>query len=217
MILITFSSKAAVREILDKGPRLGRSRLFDGIFIREDIPVAQRQRTGRNSRLHEAAQGPRGEPREHNNRSREASQDSRGESATPSRPRADFDETEEEWPVAERPVVWPAAVTSDRNNDREANTGNGAEPITETPRNRRLSIVSHSTEESDESDIESNTETEESSDDSDSEREDTPRYIKINGEQYLITDSYVDPSSSNEMVVEGIPLGRGRTPLVNMR
>ena len=76
--------------------------------------------------------------------------------------------------------------------------------------------MSHSTDESDGSDIESNTETE-SSDDSDSTREDTPRYITLNGEQYLITDSYVDSSSSNEYVVEGIPLGRGRTPLVNLR
>ena len=216
MLLITFNNKAAVREILDKGPRLGRSRLFDGIFIREDIPVAQRQTTRHNSRLHEASQGPRGEHRNHNNRSREASQDSRSESATPNSSRIDFDETEDEWPVAERPVVWPAAVTPGRNNDREANMGNGAESIIETPRNRRLSIVSHSTDESDGSDIESNTETE-SSDDSDSTREDTPRYITLNGEQYLITDSYVDSSSSNEYVVEGIPLGRGRTPLVNLR
>ena len=34
MLLIEFSNKAAVREVLDKGPRLGGSRLFEGVFVR---------------------------------------------------------------------------------------------------------------------------------------------------------------------------------------
>ena len=51
MLLITFTNKAAVREVLEKGPRLGRSNLFRNVFIREDIPVALRQVSGQNSRL----------------------------------------------------------------------------------------------------------------------------------------------------------------------
>ena len=64
MLLIKFNNKAAVREVLEKGPRLTRSGVFGNIFVRRDLPVSQRQRPGRNNHaLAEAAQGPRVEPR----------------------------------------------------------------------------------------------------------------------------------------------------------
>ena len=57
-IKMIFDHKAAAREIMDKGPRLAHSRIFEMVYLKKDLPLGQRMnKSFQQNAMAEAARG----------------------------------------------------------------------------------------------------------------------------------------------------------------
>ena len=185
MLLIEFSSKNAVREVLEKSPRLTNSGVFGNAFIRRDMTISERQQTGRDSHFtREAAHGPEGVGPRTQDRPR-----------TPvGSPRA----PDTAWRETERSEEWLNRRQASRGPNRDID-----DLISPRPRRTSIQSYNYAVSESDASSI--CTDTEDDFDDTENETEyaqgvdSVPMYVKRGGRLYLVTDSWTqERSGSND-------------------